>query len=158
MPLPTETNITSAKCELIIYQDEQEACKVDVQLYNLDAIISVGYRVNSKQGILFRKWATNILKEHLIKGYTLNQQQLIGHKIQELKQTLELLSTSLIKQDFISTQAKDLLELIHSYSKTWDILVKYDENNLSLPESTDATDTTLVLNYQDASAINALKQ
>jgi prophage maintenance system killer protein len=103
--------------------------------YNLDMIISVGYRVNSKRGVEFRRWATNILKEHLIKGYSINQQNLNTKTIKDLQQTIDLLSNTLINQKLVDSEGEEILSLIKNYAKTWDILIKYDENRLELPES-----------------------
>ena len=103
--------------------------------YNLDMIISVGYRVNSKRGVEFRRWATNILKEHLIKGYSINQQNLNTKTIKDLQQTIDLLSNTLINQKLVDSEGEEILSLIKNYAKTWDILIKYDENRLELPKS-----------------------
>jgi len=103
--------------------------------YNLDMIISVGYRVNSKRGVEFRRWAINILKEHLIKGYSINQQNLNTKTIKDLQQTIDLLSNTLINQKLVDSEGKEILSLIKNYAKTWDILIKYDENRLELPKS-----------------------
>ena len=70
------------------------------QYYNLDMIISVGYRVNSKRGVEFRKWANNVLKEYLVKGYSINQKRIFDKELQELNQMVELLSNTLINQRF----------------------------------------------------------
>ena len=98
-------------------------------------IISVGYRVNSKRGVEFRRWATNILKEHLIKGYSINQQNLNTKTIKDLQQTIDLLSNTLINQKLVDSEGEEILSLIKNYAKTWDILIKYDENRLELPKS-----------------------
>jgi death-on-curing family protein len=109
--------------------------KYQTSYYNLDMIISVGYRVNSKRGVEFRRWATNILKEHLIKGYSINQQNLNTKTIKDLQQTIDLLSNTLINQKLVDSEGEEILSLIKNYAKTWDILIKYDENRLELPES-----------------------
>ena len=72
-----------------------------VDYYNLDVIISVGYRVNSKRGIEFRRWANEVLKDYLIKGYNINNQKITDGKISELQQTIELLSNTLINQKLV---------------------------------------------------------
>ena len=72
-----------------------------VDYYNLDVIISVGYRVNSKRGIEFRRWANEVLKDYLIKGYNINNQKITDSKISELQQTIELLSNTLINQKLV---------------------------------------------------------
>ena len=104
-----------------------------IEYYNLDAIISVGYRVNSKRGIAFRKWATNLLKEYLIKGYNINHDKITQKRLNQLHQTVELLTNTLINQNLVNSTGQELINLIKNYSKTWDILVKYDENKLNPP-------------------------
>lgn len=103
-----------------------------VDYYNLDVIISVGYRVNSKRGVEFRRWANAVLKDHLIKGYSLNQKQISSKQIEELKQTIELLSNTLINQNLVDSEGAEILSVIKDYAKTWDLLIKYDEDRLEL--------------------------
>lgn len=104
-----------------------------VDYYNLDMIISVGYRVNSKRGIEFRRWANKVLKDYLIKGYSINSQKITSEKISELQQTVELFSNTLINQKLVDSEGEEILFVIKNYAKTWDILVKYDENRLEVP-------------------------
>jgi prophage maintenance system killer protein len=104
-----------------------------VEYYNLDAILSVGYRVNSKQGTLFRKWASNILKDYLVKGYSLNQEKLLSGKIKELQMSIDLISKTLANNDLVTETGIAVIEIIKSYSKTWDLLIKYDEENVTPP-------------------------
>jgi hypothetical protein len=80
----------------------QDGKTYQIEHFNLDAIISVGYRVNSKHGTQFRRWASQVLKSHLTKGYSINQAVLDGQRIKELKQTIELLSHTLITQGLVS--------------------------------------------------------
>ncbi len=101
-----------------------------VDYYNLDVIISIGYRVNSKRGVEFRRWANAVLKDHLIKGYSINQQQISFKKIEELQQTIELLSSTLINQNLVDSEGEAILSVIKNYAKTWDLLIKYDEDRL----------------------------
>ena len=98
-----------------------------IKFYNLDMIISVGYRVNSKQGITFRKWATSVLKDYMIKGYAVNQKRLdILHKTINLQS--KMLSSSLeIDND-------DLLKVINEYTKALDLLDNYDHQNINKPK------------------------
>lgn len=103
--------------------------------YNLDMIISVGYRVNSKRGVEFRRWANEILKDYLIKGYSINSQKITADKIGELQQTIELLSNTLINQKLVDSEGEEILSVIKNYAKTWDILIKYDEDRLETPNS-----------------------
>ena len=106
-----------------------------VDYYNLDVIISVGYRVNSKRGIEFRRWANGVLKDYLIKGYSINSQKITADKISELQQTIELLSNTLINQKLVDSEGEEILSVIKNYAKTWDILIKYDEDRLEIPNS-----------------------
>jgi death-on-curing family protein len=106
-----------------------------LEYYNLDMIISVGYRVNSKKAVEFRKWASSVLKDYLIKGYSVNYKKIMAKELDELKQTVLLLSNTLLNQNLVNETGSELLSLIRSYAKTWDILVKYDEDRLELPKS-----------------------
>ena len=97
-----------------------------VQYYNLDMIISVGYRVKSKQGIVFRRWANNVLKEHLLKGYSINQKRL-----EYLEKTVKLLDIANRANDRLSgSDAKDVLKTITEYTKALDLLDDYDHRTL----------------------------
>lgn len=106
-----------------------------VDYYNLDAIISVGYRINSLQATKFRIWATKILHNHIIKGYTLNQNQLTQNGLKELEQSLILIQKTLYNQDLISDLGKDALRIVTEYAKSWRILLAYDEDQLPLVQS-----------------------
>ena len=89
---------------------------IETRFYNLDVIISVGYRVKSKQGTQFRQWATQRLKEHLIQGYTINQKRL-----DELQQTVQLIQQSIDSETNL-TEAKGLLEIITQYTQSFILL------------------------------------
>ena len=100
-----------------------------VDYFNLDVIISVGYRVKSHRGLQFRQWATNTLKEHLIKGYTLNQQRLKERGI-KFEQALSLLSQTLSNQQFIKPEGEAVVSVINDYARSWSLLQSYDEQSL----------------------------
>ena len=119
-----------------------------VDYYNLDAVLSVGYRVNSKQGMDFRKWATLVLKEHLIKGYSIHTRQIAKRGFSELEQTVELLQKTLKNNELISDLGVEAIQLILKYAKTWHLLLAYDEGQLDLPEGNKKP--SLKLTYQDA--------
>ncbi len=104
----------------------------EIEHYNLDVIISVGYRVNSKRGVQFRQWATRTLREHLVQSYTLNQTRLAERGIAEAQQAIELLARTLNNQALISDTGSAVL--IVDYAKTWRLLLQYDKNGLALPE------------------------
>lgn len=101
--------------------------------YNLDVAISVGYRVKSKRGTEFRQWATSILKTHLIKGHTLNNKRLAERGVKELQQSMELLQKTLTSNDLVNDIGRETVQLIISYTKTWHLLLAYDEDELALP-------------------------
>lgn len=101
--------------------------------YNLDAIISVGYRVNSRRGVQFRQWATRVLREHLVRGYTFDRRRLAERGLAEARQTLDLLSRTLANQALVDDTGRAVLDLIMGYSDTWRLLLEYDEDRLALP-------------------------
>ena len=125
-----------------------------VAFYNLDAIISVGYRVNSKQGTQFRIWATNVLRKHLVDGYTINEKRLkaAAHKYQELQKTLKLLG-NVVRLESVSDEAKGLIQIITEYSRALDILDDFDHERLSVPKGT--VQTKYELTYEEAKIIIA---
>lgn len=106
----------------------QKTRKIDY--FNLDGILSVGYRINSKRGTEFRKWATRILKEHLIKGYSFNKEQLLRGGFGEIERSLDLLKQSLLAQGHVSDIGYAAIEIIRSYAKSWTLLNAYDEDRL----------------------------
>ncbi len=127
-----------------------------VEYYNLDAIISVGYRVNSKRGTQFRIWATGVLQHHIVRGYTINQRRLAEKGTHEIQQVLVLLSNTLEGQGLVSEDGRAILELINRYAKTWRILFQYDENDLPLPEKKHGTKLRLGIK-ETRQAIAAMK-
>lgn len=129
-----------------------------VDYFNLDAVISVGYRVNSKRGTQFRIWANQVLKDYLIKGYTLNERKLKEQTEQfnSLKQTVNLLGNVLKNKELTSDEATGLLKVVTDYSYALEILDKYDHQELVL-EGTD-DHQLFVATYEEAmQAINDLK-
>jgi len=112
--------------------------KYNTNMYNLDLIISVGYRVNSKRGTQFRIWATNILKNHLIQGYTINQKRLQENqaKIKELQKTARMIERLLLQKNLESPEATGLLQVILDYQKALHLLYEYDHQELKIKEVT----------------------
>ena len=103
-----------------------------VKYYNLDVIISVGYRVKSKNGIIFRKWATSVLKDYMIKGYAVNQKRL-----EYLEKTVMLIDiASRINTEIQGTEAQEIIKVINNYSKALRLLDDYDYKRLSKPRGT----------------------
>ncbi len=139
-----------------VQTEGNKTVKRQIDYYNLDMIISVGYRVNSKSGIEFRKWANKILKNYLIKGYSINQKKVLDDELKELKQVVGLLSTTLINQGLVNSAGQEVLNLIKSYAKTWEVLLKYDEESLELPK---VKQSSIVIEYQKVKeVINSLRQ
>lgn len=121
------------------------------QFYNLDVIISVGYRVNSKRATQFRIWATRILKEHLVKGYTINEKRLLEakEKFDELQNTITFLQEK-SKKELLSGQAQEILSLLSIYAKTLTLLEEYDKGKLGEPKGKKAK---FILKYEDCQKI-----
>lgn len=102
----------------------------NIEYYNLDMIISIGYRVKSQNGIIFRKWANKILKDYLIKGYTINQKRL-----DYLEKTVKLIDiANRTNENLENADAKEILKVIATYSKALDLLDNYDHRNLLKPK------------------------
>lgn len=106
-----------------------------VKLYNLDMIISVAYRVNSKRGVRFRQWATRVLKDHLTKGYSLNRQR-FENNAQELEAALRLVQKTARMPDLPPKAEQGLIDVIGRYTQTFLLLQRYDEGLLTEPEGT----------------------
>jgi len=101
-----------------------------VDHFNLDVIISVGYRVKSQRGVQFRKWATGVIKAHLVQGYTLNRRRLMEHGI-EFEQAVNLLSRALTNRGLVSTEGEAVARVISDYARSWSLLQGYDEQQLA---------------------------
>ncbi len=101
-----------------------------VDYYNLDVVISVGYRVKSQRGVQFRQWATQTLKQHLVQGYTLNQKRLQERGI-EFEQVVSLLSQTLANQSLVNPEGAAVVGVIHDYARSWSLLQGYDEQSLN---------------------------
>lgn len=117
------------------------------KFYNLDGVISVGYRVNSTQATHFRIWATRVLKDHLIKGYSVYEKSLLEKGFGELQESIQLLQKTLLNQKLITDVGVQVMELVRNYAKTWEVLRGYDEDQLLLPKKQRAGK---VLTYEDA--------
>jgi prophage maintenance system killer protein len=141
---------------LVVQTEGKRQVTRTIKHYNLDAIISVGYRVNSKRGVRFRQWATNVLRRHILQGYSLNQSRLAELGITEAQQALELLSRTLHANALVNDTGKEVLALIAGYAKTWRLLLQYDEQTIPLPPG--CRPAQGVLSYEKARiAIDRLK-
>jgi prophage maintenance system killer protein len=101
-----------------------------VRHYNLDAVISVGYRVNSARGTQFRIWATRMLREHLLAGYTLNEKRLREKGIGEIEQAVSLLARTLTHNELVTGEGAAVLDVVQQYTRAWRLLLEYDEDRL----------------------------
>jgi len=125
--------------------------------YNLDVIISVGYRVKSLQGVRFRQWATRVLREHLTQGYSINEHRLAQRGLEELTQAVDLLGKTLTRQALVTDLGREVVGLILGYARTWRLLLDYDEDRLELPPG--ARPARGVLGYDEARrALDALAE
>ncbi len=122
--------------------------KTKTKFYNLDTIISIGYRVNSKKATHFRIWATNILKEYLIKGYAFNKDKLQQQKLQELDNTLKLIRDSLEQKQINIDEAKGFVDIVSNYAKSWALLQGYDEQTLE--DVISSKEERFILDYDEA--------
>lgn len=123
----------------------------NTQFYNLDMIISIGYRVKSKNGIIFRKWATSILKDYMIKGYAVNQKRL-----EYLEKTIKLIDIATRVDDNLNgDEAKDILNVISNYSIALDLLDDYDHRTVKKINGNTSKDK---INYKECmNIINTLR-
>ena len=113
-----------------------------IEYYNLDMIISVGYRVKSKNGVIFRKWATKVLKDYLLKGYAVNQKRL-----EYLEKTVKLIDIAgRINEDFKDSEASEIIKVINNYSSALNLLDEYDHKNVTKPNGTISCDR---ISYND---------
>jgi len=134
----------------VVQMEGGREVKRKIKFYNLDLIISVGYRVNSKRGTQFRIWATNVLKEHLVKGYTINEKRMREDraKLIEFQKTSRIMERLLQNKTLDSTEATGLLKVILDYQKTLHLLDEYDFQKLEIKKVT--TQEKFRISYQKA--------
>ena len=141
----------------ILEQVAKDGKKRKMNYYNLDMIISVGYRVNSLKATKFRRWATDVLQRYLFNGYALNKEKLQEHKLHELEKTIGLIKQGLQNEELSITEAKGFVEIVSDYARSWALLQGYDEQ--SLQEVTQSKEQKFILDYDEAlEAITELKQ
>ncbi len=109
---------------LVVRTEGRRQVRRRIKHYNLDAIVSVGYRVNSREGVRFRQWATQTLREYLIHGYALNERHLTERGLREARETLDLLARTLQNQATADSAGQAVLELIIRYTDTWRLLLE----------------------------------
>jgi len=140
----------------VVQMEGTREVKRKIKHYNLDAVISVGYRVNSKRGTQFRVWANKVLREYLVKGYAVNQKILEdkNEKLQELQEAIRLIRKSISSKSLSGTETKGLLDIISDYSLALDLLDQYDYQTLEITDTTE--EEVYRLSYDEA--INHIRQ
>jgi len=145
---------TVSKMERVQIEGERKVKRSQV-LYNLDMIISIGYRVNSAKATSFRIWATQVLKDHIVKGYTVNEQRFRdqAEKLTDMRRTVELLARTLANQELVSDTGRDVLRVIADYAYALTMLDRYDHGTLAIEGTT--RKALHVIDYEEAIGIVA---
>ena len=120
----------TAKDSLVVRTEGDRQVRRSLRHYNLDAVISVGYRVNSVRGTQFRIWATGTLRDHLLRGYTLNERRLREKGLGEMEQAVSLLAHTLTRHVLVSEEGGAVLDIVRRYASSWRLLVEFDEGRL----------------------------
>ncbi len=138
-----ELDISTVEESSIVQIEGNRKVNRTIKIYNLDMIISVGYRVKSKRGIIFRKWANKILKEYLIQGYSINKK-----RIEVLNKTIDVQNKKLVSS--LNIDQETLVNVIEEYTKALDLLDDYDHQCLIKPKG---NETLYKLTYSDCRTI-----
>ena len=131
----SDDNSTVAKFATVQIEGEREVER-NIEYYSLDVIISVGYRVKSKRGVEFRRWANSVLKQYILKGYAVND-----NRIKQLGEVIRIMKRTENELD-----SKQVLSVIEKYSNALDLLDSYDHQNMTRPKG---NETTYVLQYEE---------
>lgn len=143
-------------CSILEHMGNEGKQRYQTVFYNLDAVLSVGYRVNSKNATQFRIWANRVLKEYLVNGYALNQNAKV-EQLEEFKQAVKLLTNVLDTHELTADEATGLLKVISDYTYALDTLDKYDYQRLVI-EHTSTTKEPFHATYDNAmEAISTLR-
>jgi prophage maintenance system killer protein len=131
-----EPGSTIRKFRIVQYEGSRKIVR-NIDFYNLDVIISVGYRVKSQNGTRFRIWATNVLKKHLIDGYTINEQRLQKqtHKLHALQRAIKLIGSMKERKELEYKEALGLIEVIKDYNYALELLDDYDYKKLKISQT-----------------------
>jgi len=146
-----DVDSTCAKIAQVQKEGDREI-KRNIKFYNLDVIIAVGYRVNSIRGTEFRMWANKILKEYLIKGYSINEKQIRkqNEHLKELQNSVKILGDVLSYKPLTNDESTGLLKIISDYAHALDILDQYDYQKLEIKDTSGKE--TYQLSYKEAIA------
>ena len=124
-----ERNATVAKFATVQIEGKRKV-KRNIEYFNLDVIISVGYRVNSKKATKFRIWATNVLKKYLIQGYAINEKRITKERLKEIEDTIRFIKENINTPSLSAKEAKGLLEIIEKYALVWRWIEEYDTGKI----------------------------
>jgi len=144
-----EQRSTIRKFRIVQYEGSRKIVR-NIDFYNLDVIISVGYRVKSQNGTRFRIWATNVLKKHLIDGYTINEQRLQkqAHKLRALQRAIKLIGSMKERKELEYKEALGLIEVIKDYNYALELLDDYDYKKLKISQT--SKEEKFKLTYENA--------
>ncbi len=144
--------ISTVKESLTVQKEGKRSVRRKIEYYNLDVIISVGYRVKSRRGTQFRQWATQRLREYLVQGYAINQKRL-----EQLQKVVEIIQRSGKTGTVQLTEAKGLLDILGNYTQTFILLNQYDAHDLQTEKLNEQI--TYEIGYGEArAAVDALKK
>ncbi len=148
--------ISTTEESSVVRKEGNRNVKRKIKFYNFDAILSVGYRVNSKRGIQFRIWASKILKEYLLKGYALDKKRLSyqNEQLNELKESVKILGSVINYKQLSNDESIGLLKIISDYAYALDILDQYDYQSLKIKDTSGKE--TFQLTYEEA--MNQIKK
>ena len=124
-----ERNATVAKFATVQIEGKRKV-KRTIEYFNLDVIISVGYRVNSKKATKFRIWATSVLKKYLIQGYAINEKRITEERLKEIEDTIRFIKENINTPSLSAKEAKGLLEIIERYALVWRWIEEYDTGKI----------------------------
>ena len=146
-----DENATTENLSVVQIEGNRKV-KRNIKCYNLDAIISVGYRVNSKQGTQFRQWATQRLKDYLVQGYAINEKRLqeVTSKFHDLNNAVKLATKAVNRTTLTTGEAKGILGVIEQYAYALETLDKYDHQQLTIALPTETDVEAEKLSYENA--------
>lgn len=123
----------------VVQKEGNRNVKRTIKLYNLDAIISVGYKVNSKRGVQFRIWSNQVIKDYLINGFAINEKRLRTEidNLNSLKETVRLLTKVTEQKKLTSEESEGLLKIVSGYAYALDVLDQYDYQNLKISDTSE---------------------
>ena len=124
-----ERDATVAKNATVQREGDRQVVR-EIEQFNLDGILSVGYRVNSKRGTQFRIWATRTLRDHVLQGYSINERRLREKGLGEIEQAVALLARTLDHQGLVTDEGRAVLDVVQQYARSWRLLLEYDEDRL----------------------------